>query len=143
MKKGIDFPGITVAYFCHDGNGNYLFNKRGASCRDENGRWDGGSGGVDLGDSIEETLKKEIKEEYCTEVLEHEFLGYRDIFREHEGVKTHWLALIFRVRVEPSTVANGEPHKFDEIGWFKLDAMPQPLHSQIEKHIAQFKEKLV
>lgn len=46
MKKGEDYIGIAVTFLCHDGNGNFLFNKRGANCRDENGRWDHGSGAM-------------------------------------------------------------------------------------------------
>jgi len=34
----------------------------------------------------------EIKEEYCTDVLGFDFLGYRDVHREHNGKKTHWIA---------------------------------------------------
>ena len=28
MKKGEDFTGVTIVYFCHDEEGNFLFNKR-------------------------------------------------------------------------------------------------------------------
>jgi len=143
MKKGVDYPGVSIVYFCHDGDGNYLFNKRGEGCRDENGRWDSGSGGLDLGDTVEDTLRKEIKEEYCTDVLEHEFLGYHDVFREQNGVTTHWLAIVFRALVDKKTAANGEPHKFDEIGWFRLDNLPSPLHSQLMPAIKLFGDKLV
>lgn len=142
MKKGEDYPGVTVVYWCHDGNGNYLFNKRGTNCRDEQGRWDCGGGSLDLGDTVEETLRKEIKEEYCTDVLESEFLGYRDILRENVGKKTQWVALDFRVLVDRETVANGEPHKFDEVAWFKLDELPERVHSQLNVGLEKYKDKL-
>jgi 8-oxo-dGTP diphosphatase len=129
MEKGFDHIGITVCYLCHDGHGNVLLNKRGAKARDENGKWDPGGGGLEFGDSVETTLKKEIKEEYCADVLDYQFMGYRDLFREINGKKSHWLTLDFIVHVNPDQVKNGEPHKFDEIGWFKLDAFPSPLHS--------------
>ncbi len=41
------------------------------------------------------------------------------------------MAVIFRVLVDPATVAIGEPHKFDELGWFASGELPQPLHSQL------------
>ncbi len=113
MKKGEDYIGISVVYLCHDGEGNFVFNKRSVNCRDEQGRWDIGGGGVDFGDSLEQTLRKEIKEEYCTDVIDFEFLGYRDVFRENNGKKTHWLGMDFKVLVDKNKVANGEPHKFD------------------------------
>ncbi len=143
MEKGIDYIAVGVSYFCHDGNGKYLMNKRSTNCRDEHGRWDIGGGGVDFDDTVEETLRKELKEEYCVENMSYEFLGYNDIFREHNGYKTHWIQFFYRVKVNPKEVRNGEPHKFDEIGWFTLDKLPTPLHSQILRQIDRYKDKLL
>lgn len=142
MKKGVDYPGVTVSFICHDGKGNYLLQKRSKNCRDEHDRWDAGGGGLDLGETVEGTLRKEIKEEYCTDVLTYEFLGYRDVHRQHAGEKTHWISLVFKVLVDPTTVSNGEPHKFTEIGWFRLDSLPEPLHSQLPLAIAEYRDRL-
>ena len=142
LKKGVDHTGVTIVFACHDGNGNYLHAKRGVNCRDEQGTWDPGGGGLELHDTVEETLRKEIREEYCTDVLEYEFMGYRDVHREKDGVKTHWIALDFRVLVDRSQVQNGEPHKMDEVAWFRLDELPSPLHSQYPLFLEKYKEML-
>jgi ADP-ribose pyrophosphatase YjhB (NUDIX family) len=142
MKIGIDYTGVGVVFFCHDGKGNYLLSKRGKNCRDEHGRWDPGGGGLDFGDKVEEVLKKEIKEEYCADIINHKFLGYRDVHCLHEGVKTHWIILDFRVLIDPKQVKNGEPHKFEEIGWFRLDKLPEPLHLQFPAALKQYQGKL-
>ena len=143
MKKGVDYTGVTVCFACHDGKGNFIFCKRSIRCRDEHGMWDAGGGGVDFGDSVEETLKKEIAEEYCTDVLAYEFLGYRDLFREQDGRKTHWVTLDFKVLVDRSKVRNGEPHKFDDLQWFTLDKLPAPMHSAWPAFFNKNKEKLL
>ena len=140
MKKGEDYIGVTVVYYCHDGNGNVVFLKRGNNCRDEQGRWDIGGGGLELGDTVEDTLRKEIKEEYCTDVLDYEFLGYRDVHRENNGKKTHWIALDFKVLVDRAKAKNGEPHKFDDMGWFTLKNLPSPVHSQFPAFLEQYKD---
>lgn len=142
MEKGIDYPGITVVFFCHDGNGNYLLSKRSTNCRDEHGCWDPGGGGVDFGERIEDVLKREIKEEYCADVLEYEEFGFLDVHREHAGKPTHWIALLYRVLVDPSQVANGEPHKFDAIDWFRIDNLPEPLHSQFPAVLKKYRTEL-
>jgi len=143
MEKGIDHTGISVIYFCHDGHGNFLMNKRSVNCRDEHGRWDPGGGGLEFGDTVENTLKKEIVEEYCTDVIDYNFLGYRDVHRALEdGTKTHWIALDFKVLVDRNKVKNGEPHKFEDIGWFALKDLTSPLHSQMETFLNLYREKL-
>lgn len=142
MKQGVDYPGITICFFCHDGRGNFIMAKRSKNTRDEHGRWDIGAGGLDFGLSIEETLRKEIKEEYCTDVLSYEFLGYREIHREHEGKPTHWIALDFKVLIDPQKVANGEPHKFEDVQMFSFETMPNMVHSQLPKFFNLYKTKL-
>ncbi len=138
----MDHVGVTVVYLCHDGNGNFLLNKRSNNCRDEHGTWDCGGGRLEFGDTVENTLKKEIAEEYCTDVIKSEFLGFRDVHRNHNGEPTHWIALDFKVLVDRAKAKNGEPHKFDEIGWFKTDALPQPLHSQLPFFLEKYRDRI-
>ena len=143
MQKGIDCIGIAVGYICHDSKGNYLMNKRSVNCRDEQGTWDFGAGGLEIGETIEECLKKELKEEYGIKPISSTFLGYLDRFRNLNSVRTHWLALEFLVLVDPLKVINGEPHKFEEIKWFKLNNLPTPLHSTMPFILEKFKNKLL
>lgn len=143
LKAGIDYTGVSVIFFCHDGNGNYLLNKRSKNCRDEHRAYDPGGGGIEFDDDVIETLKREIKEEYCTDVLSYEFLGYRDVHRTNNGKKTHWLALDFKVLVDRKKVKNGEPHKFEELVWAKIDNLPTPLHSQFPYALEKYRSKFI
>lgn len=70
---------------------------------------------MEFGDTVEDTLQREIMDEYCTDVLKYEFLGYRDIHRNNQDRKTHWVAIDYKVLVDRDKVKNGEPHKFDSI----------------------------
>jgi 8-oxo-dGTP diphosphatase len=142
MRKGIDFTGITIVYFCHDGNGRFVMHKRGADARDENGRWDIGAGALEVHDTIEGTLRKEIQEEYGADVLDFEFIGYRDVHREHAGERTHWVSFDYKVLVDPAQVKNNEPHKFDDIQWFTLDKIPDEVHSQLPLFLEKYRESL-
>ena len=142
MKQGIDTIGVTVTFLCHDGKGNFLLAKRSINTRDEHGKWDGGGGALEFGDRVEETLYKEIKEEYSTDIVEYQFLGYRDVHRTDNGQPTHWIALDHKVLVDRDKVKNGEPHKFDELGWFRIDNLPSELHSQLPNFISKYKDQL-
>lgn len=144
MKKGVDYPGITVCSFLHDGQGNVLLNKRSVNCRDEHGRWDICGGGVELGDTLEDTIRKEIKEEFGADALEIEPLGYREMHRlQEDGSKSHWIGLDFKVCIDPSQVVNNEPHKFDEVKWFAVSNLPNPMHSQFPIFFEKYKQNLV
>ena len=142
MRQGSDYVGVCVVYFCHDGKGNILFAKRSVNARDEQNRWDIGGGGVEFGETVEHTLRKEIKEEYNAEVLNFEFLGFRDVHRFHDGKPTHWIALDYKVLIDPNNVKVGEPHKFDDLRWFTLDTLPDPVHSQFPDFLKRYENLL-
>jgi ADP-ribose pyrophosphatase YjhB (NUDIX family) len=132
--KGISFTGITTVFFCHDGRGKLFLTKRSARTRDEHGRWDSGAGGLKHGQAVEDNLRREVLEEYNVEPIETEFIGYLDAFRSTpEDLSTHWLAMCFAVKVDPDKVKINEPEMVDDSGWFTLDALPSPLHSQFNK----------
>ena len=59
LKKGLDFVGISVVLFCY-ANGKFLMARRGNNSRDEHGKWDIGAGGIEWGDSAEQTLRNEV-----------------------------------------------------------------------------------
>lgn len=141
-NKGFDYIGVGVSYFCHDGNGNVILAKRSQNARDEHGRWDIGSGAIEFDDSVEQTLYKEIKEEFGVDVLSFEFLGYRDVHRTHEDQLTHWVMLDFKVLIDPTNLILAEPEKFTEIGLFTLEYLPQPLHSQLPNFLSIYKNRL-
>lgn len=142
MKPGVDYPGISVVFMCHDGEGNFVMAKRSLECRDEKGKWDIGGGKLDLFKVVEDMVREEIRDEYCADALDMAFLGYRDAIREENGVKLHWLALDFLVRVDRKQVRIGEPHKFDDIGWFTPANRPADVHSQLPRFFELHKADL-
>lgn len=142
MQKGIDYVGVCVVYFCHDGKGSFVMSKRSENARDEHGKWDIGGGGLEFGEKVEDTLRKEIKEEYCADVIDFEFLGHRDVHRTHGGRKTHWVSLDFKVLVDSKSVSNGEPHKFSEVKWFSFNDLPKDLHSELPRFFEIYQSKI-
>lgn len=142
MEKGIDYTGITISFYCHDGAGNYVMHRRNERCRDEHGRWDFGGGGLKFGETFEECLYREIKEEYGTVPLACTYMGHDEVFRVHDERQTHWIGFRYKVHVDRDTVINGEPHKHDMIEWVTLDALPSPLHSQLPNQLTKYEHIL-
>lgn len=141
--KGISFTGVTTSFFCHDGKGNLFFAKRSVNTRDEHGRWDTGGGGLKHGQSLVDNTLREIKEEYDVVPSRLEFLGYSDVFRTNDsGEATHWLSMCFVAKVNAADVRINEPEMVDDSGWFGLDNLPSPLHSQFDVVLKKFGPEL-
>lgn len=134
-QRGYDFIGVSASFVVHDGNGRILLQKRGPKARDEHGRWDIGGGAIEFGETVEEAVQREVHEELGCEVLDMEFLTAYDVHREHDGKKTHWIAIIYAVKVDPAEVVNNEPHKIEELKWFTSHDLPEPKHSQFDKSV--------
>ena len=84
----------------------------------------------------------ELSDKEEIEKFTSKFLGYNESFRKLEGEKSHWIHFFFLVEVDPLEVKNGEPEKFEELGWFRLKNLPQPLHSNIAIELNQYGDQL-
>jgi ADP-ribose pyrophosphatase YjhB (NUDIX family) len=131
-------PSVSCVFVCHDGAGRVLLARRGAGARDEPGAWDCGAGALEFGETFEDAVNREVGEEYTAVPRGIDLLGVRNVLRDDPP--SHWVAIVFAVEVDPAVVAIGEPDKFDELGWFALDHLPLPLHSQLPATLALLSE---
>jgi len=142
MTKGIDYTGVTISFYCHDGEGNYVIHRRNKNCRDEWGCWDFGGGGLKFNEKLDDGVVREVEEEYGTKPLKVEFMGVDEVFRTHEGTRTHWISFRYKVLVDRNSVRNNEPEKHDELMWVTLQSLPSPLHSQVESSLHKYRSQL-
>ncbi len=129
MRPGINFIGVSVSFFCHDGRGSFLLHKRSNKCRDEIGHWDFGGGRVTMGETLEKAVLREVKEEYGVKGIIEKQLPAHSLLRREKHTKTHWLIITFIVKVNRKNVILGVPQKMSELGWFSLKDLPKPLHT--------------
>lgn len=130
---------ITTAAWCHDGVGSVFLMRRGLNCRDEHGTWDLCAGNLEYGWTVEDNMIKEIAEELGVTPLSLRFLGYRDVSRD--GLPQR-VALDFTAEVPRKGTHLVERHKFTDSGWFTMDYLPSPLHSQLPQIISQYGQRL-
>lgn len=137
-KPGLDFIGVTVGFYCHDGQGHFVLHKRSANCRDEQFTWDVGGGRLEFGEDFEAGVVREVLEEYgCLGKVEEQLPAYCN-FRVLNGRPTHWVSIPFVVRVNRSEVKMNEPKKMEALDWFTLDNLPGPLHSGMKIELERY-----
>lgn len=141
MKKGIDYVGIFVTGICHDGKGNVLWRRRGPAAYDERGMWEPGAGGtLEHGERIEEALHREVKEETEATILNSEYMGHFESFRELDGIETHWVSFYFKCLVDPEQVKLPDNEEADAIQWRGYHNAPSPSMSHFEEEYEHFKK---
>ena len=119
MKKGVDYIGVGVGAIIVNNEGKIFLAKRGKEVRNELGKWEFPGGGVEFGDTLKDTLKREIKEEYGIEIEPGILLDVCDhiILNEHQ----HWVSPSFICSLTKGEPKILEPHKCDEIGWLSVE----------------------
>ena len=131
-------PAVSCVFVCHDAAGRILLARRSTGARDEPGTWDTGAGALEHGETFEEAVTREVREEYKATPLTINTIGVRNILRGNPVV-SHWVAVVFAVEVNPADVTIAEPHKFDALEWFSPDELPEPEHSQLSETLALFR----
>ncbi|MCM4081292.1 NUDIX domain-containing protein [Paractinoplanes hotanensis] len=123
MRPGHDFVGVGVGAMVFDDEGRVFLAKRGAKARNEAGLWEFPGGMVDFGERLADAVVREFDEEYGMAVEVTGLIGVADHILPAEG--QHWVSPSFTARHVGGTPAIREPEKCTEIGWFRLDALPE------------------
>ncbi len=140
MKRGIDYIGVGVGAAIFDKDGKLLITKRGKEAKNERGKWEITGGGVEFGETFEQAIKREIKEELGIEIDILELLGICDhiIPGEHQ----HWVSPTYICEIKEGKPKILEPNKCSQIGWFTLkEAEKLPLSIVTKYDISLLKKR--
>jgi len=101
------------------------------------GEWSFPGGGIEFGDTMEKTVKKEVKEETNLDVDDLELVSVADEMRYlNEGKQ--YVMIGFKVNSFSGELKLMEPDKFVRWNWFSLDDLPQPLFSGTQSMINSY-----
>lgn len=127
MKPGIDYIGVGCGCLILNDKNEVLLVRRSKSSKTDAGMWSRPGGGVEFGETFEEAVKREMKEEVNLDIEVVRYLDYTNDLKFENGVKKHWITLGFLGRVVSGEVKNLEPDKHEEVRWFPLDKLPENL----------------
>ncbi len=137
---GIDFIGVGVGAIVVDDRGRLFLSQRGAAASNERGAWEFPGGKVDFGETLRDALKREFSEEYGMTIEILELLSVDDHILPAEG--QHWVSPTFIARSIGAAPRILERHKCSAIGYFSIDALPQPLSLITQYNLRDYRKKL-
>ena len=140
MKKGVDYIGVSAGAMIFNEKGELFLAKRSKNTKNEKGFWETPGGSVDFGETLKQAVKREIKEEYGIEIDIVEQFPAADHIIPKEN--QHWVATTFLAKIRKNQVPKIlEPDKCDEIGWFNLSKLPEPLSIITELDLKEYKKR--
>src|SRR5690348_8756884 len=69
MRKGIDYIGVGVGAVLFNREGKIFLSKRGKKSRNERGKWECPGGALEFGESFEDTIQREMEEEFGIKIV--------------------------------------------------------------------------
>lgn len=139
LKPGKDYIGVGGGVLIFNDQGQVLLMKRSAGAKNEAGYWCKPGGTIEFGETAEEAMIREIKEELDIDIEITGFVNFTNHIIAKEG--QHWVALNFIARIIGGELKNMEPHKHEEIVWFDLDNLPEKLTQTAREPIEEYLKK--
>lgn len=91
------------------------------------GMWGSMGGHVEFGESPIETVKREAKEELGIEIGNVKFVTCTNLIRDGK----HYLDVSFVAELVSGEPTIQEPDRIEEIGWYALTDLPEPLFDPV------------
>lgn len=125
MKRGFDYIGVGVGAIIVDQEGRIFLARRGPKAKNERGLWEFPGGSVEFGETLTQALQREMQEEYGVQISVGRLVDVVDhiLPQEHQ----HWVSPAYVCSLIAGKPYIREPEKCTEIGWFRVDGVPDEL----------------
>lgn len=138
-QAGKDYIGVGVGAMVFNDKGEVFLSQRGVNAKNERGTWEFPGGSVEFGERLAEAVQREFLEEYGMVIAVGELLAVDDHILPDEG--QHWISPTFLARHISGTPEIKEPSKCSAIGWFALEALPEPLSKITQYNVRDYLAK--
>ncbi|MDF2962796.1 MAG: hydrolase [Paenibacillus sp.] len=101
----------------------------------EDGKWSVVAGRMDGGEEVKAAAVREAKEEAGVEIAlsEVEVIGVM----HRKNTTSEWIDFFLKVHSWKGQLVNAEPHKCEELRWFKLNGLPEPMVPYIRQALTR------
>lgn len=130
---------VGVGALIQNQNREILFLHKNANAKNEPGKWGFPGGEVEFGETLEQTVKREVMEEVGVEIEIERLLKIIDHFPPETVLSSnsedstshhpalgmqHWVNPVFKAKITKGIPKIMETHKFSEMKWFNETEIP-------------------
>lgn len=134
-KNGIEFIGVGVGAVILNASDEVLLLRRAS--HPEIGQWTIPGGAVEWFETCADAVKRECREEVGLNIEVGRMLTVVDHILEDEG--EHWVSVEFLCSVTSDKAARLCERESSELGWFSLDALPDPMTQPTREALASYR----
>ena len=138
MIIGVDYIGVGCGALIVNDQNQVLLLKRTNKTKANAGQWSQPGGTVEFGDTVEDTVIREVKEELNIDVELVRPLGFTKHIIPEEN--KHWVSLEYLVKIVGGELINMEPEKHSEMRWFGLEELPENLTDPTKDSISRYQD---
>jgi len=138
MRPGVDYIGVGVGAIITNQNGLVFLARRGKKARNEVGCWEFPGGQVNFGETLADSLVREIREEFDIHIRLGPLMDVVDHILPEEN--QHWVSPTYICTLESGQPRILEPDKCSEINWFALDEIPDDLSKISKINLEHYRE---
>ena len=136
MRVGFDCVGVGIGAVIVNQEGRIFLALRSQGAKNERGLWETPGGGAEFGETMEQTIIREMKEEYGFVIQPLQQLHTYDHILKAEN--QHWIAVTFLCKIKSGIPTIKEPDKCGAIGWYTpAEAVNLPLTHTAKMDIAE------
>lgn len=132
MERGKDYIGVGVGAAIINPERKILLAQRGIEAKNERFRWELPGGSVEMWETSEEAVTREITEELGFKIEVVSIIGFWDHIILEES--QHWVSSTYLCKIVSGEPKILEPQKCAAIGWFTLSEASERLLSRIARH---------
>ena len=122
---------VGVAVLVRRGNEIVLLKRKGSHGA---GTWSTPGGHIDFGETPEACGIRETQEEVGLDISDLTFIGLTNDVFEAEG--KHYITIWMEAEYAGGAAHVNAPREMTEVGWFALDALPEPLFLPVANLVA-------